>query len=75
MGRRIRWLGVFMVVCLGLVVAQLVNREVADRIGVINHGQILFMGTIPELRKRVAHDGTLEDLFLRITEEEEEGAP
>ena len=27
MGRRIRWLGVFMVVCLGLVVAQLVNIQ------------------------------------------------
>ena len=27
MGRRIRWLGVFMVVCFGLVVAQLVNIQ------------------------------------------------
>jgi peptidoglycan glycosyltransferase len=27
MGRRIRWLGVFMVVCLGLIVAQLVNIQ------------------------------------------------
>ena len=27
MGRRIRWLGVIMVVCLGLVVAQLVNIQ------------------------------------------------
>ena len=27
MGRRIRWLGVIMVLCLGLVVAQLVNIQ------------------------------------------------
>src|SRR6185437_13512442 len=27
MGRRIRWLGVLMIVCLGLVVAQLVNIQ------------------------------------------------
>ncbi len=50
-----------------------VAEELADRIGVINHGEILFLGTIPELRSQLQNDGNLEDLFLKITEEEEEG--
>ncbi|HPK02216.1 MAG TPA: ABC transporter ATP-binding protein [Candidatus Sumerlaeota bacterium] len=47
-----------------------VAEELADRIGVINKGQLVFLGTIRELRARLARDGSLEDLFLLLTEEE-----
>ena len=51
-----------------------VAEEVADRIGVIHKGRLLFLGTIAQLRERLARDGSLEDLFLQLTEEEgEEG--
>lgn len=49
-----------------------VAEELADRIGVIHHGRLLFVGTISELRARLASDGNLEDLFLRLTEERDE---
>jgi ABC-2 type transport system ATP-binding protein len=41
-------------------------EDIADRIAIINHGKILAMGTLEELRKK--HGGTdLEDLFLKLT--------
>ncbi len=49
-----------------------VAEELADRIGVINKGKLLFLGPIAELRQRLASDGSLEDLFLQITADEEE---
>lgn len=52
-----------------------VAEEVADKIGVINKGKLLFMGTIAELRAQMARDGNLEDLFLSLTEEESDSAP
>lgn len=52
-----------------------VAEEVADRIGVIHQGRMLFLGTIEHLRTTLAHDGNLEDLFLLLTEEQEEAAP
>ena len=49
-----------------------VAEELADRIGVIHHGRMIFLGTIKELREMMARDGSLEDLFLLLTEEDEE---
>jgi ABC-2 type transport system ATP-binding protein len=46
-----------------------VAEELADRIGVIHRGRLVFLGSIGELRERLARDGTLEDLFLLLTEE------
>ncbi len=46
-----------------------VAEEVADRIGIINLGKILFVGTKEELRVRLKKDGSLEDLFIEITGE------
>lgn len=47
-------------------------EEVADRIGVIHRGQLLFLGTIPQMREVMSEaDGNLEELFLRLTEGEE----
>lgn len=50
-----------------------VAEEVADRIGIINRGELLFVGTKDELRERVKKDGTLEDLFLELTASSQTG--
>ncbi|MCZ2340983.1 MAG: ABC transporter ATP-binding protein [Bacteroidales bacterium] len=46
-----------------------IAQELADRIGIIDHGRLLACGTMDDLRRQAAQDGTLEDLFLKITEE------
>ncbi len=45
-----------------------VAEELADRIGIIQKGKLLFLGTQDALRAEVNRDGTLEDLFLQLTE-------
>ena len=47
-------------------------EELADRIGVISKGKLIFVGSIQDLRKELADDGKLEDLFLQLTEEGDE---
>jgi ABC-2 type transport system ATP-binding protein len=46
-----------------------IAQELADRIGIIDHGRLLGLGTMADLRKQASSDGSLEDLFLKITEE------
>lgn len=45
-------------------------EELADRIGVITRGKLVFVGTIDALRAEMKHAGRLEELFLQLTEEE-----
>ncbi len=46
-----------------------VAEEIADRIGVIDDGQLLFLGTVNELRHRLSlHDSSLEGLYLHLTD-------
>ena len=50
-----------------------VAEEVCDRIVIVNHGRIIARGTLGELRLESGEtDGTLEEVFLRITEESED---
>ena len=46
-----------------------IAEELADRIGIIDHGRLIGCGTLTDLRKQAAMDGSLEDLFMKITEE------
>ena len=46
-----------------------IAEQVADRIGIINRGRLIALGTLAELRKTAALDGRLEDVFLHLTEE------
>jgi ABC-2 type transport system ATP-binding protein len=46
-----------------------IAQELADRIGIVDHGRLIGCGTLADLRKQAAMDGNLEDLFLKITEE------
>ena len=48
-----------------------VAEELADRIGIITKGNLIFLGTLDELRTRQNRDARLEDLFLELTEEPE----
>jgi len=45
-----------------------IAQELADRIGIIHRGRLIGCGTLDELRAKASHDGSLEEVFLRITE-------
>lgn len=45
-----------------------VAEKICDRVGVINKGKLLFVGTLDEMKENFHEDGTLEQLFLEITE-------
>lgn len=45
-----------------------VAEKICDRVGIINKGKLLFVGTIEELRETFKEDTSLEQLFLEITE-------
>jgi ABC-2 type transport system ATP-binding protein len=47
-------------------------QELAGRIGIIHRGQMIGCGSLESLRKQAALDGTLEEVFLKLTEEEEQ---
>lgn len=44
-----------------------IAEELADRIGIVDHGRMLAEGTLGELRERVQSRAPLEDLFLTLT--------
>jgi ABC-2 type transport system ATP-binding protein len=52
-----------------------VVEELADRIGIIHKGRLIGCGTLEALRKQAAVDGSLEDVFLTLTESGEGGSP
>ena len=49
-----------------------VAQELADRIGVVAKGKLIGCGTLARLREQAALDGTLEEVFLKLTDEGEE---
>jgi len=46
-----------------------VAQELADRIGIVEHGRLIGCGTLAALRKQASLDGSLEEVFLKLTEE------
>jgi ABC-2 type transport system ATP-binding protein len=50
-----------------------VAEAVADRIGIINGGRLIALGTLDELRVKAAAAGRLEDVFLCLTADADEG--
>ena len=46
-----------------------IAQELAHRIGIVDHGRLISCGTLDALRKQAALHGTLEDVFLKLTEE------
>jgi ABC-2 type transport system ATP-binding protein len=45
-----------------------IAEELADTIGIVDHGRMLTVGTLAQLREQAQHDGSLEDLFLKLTD-------
>jgi ABC-2 type transport system ATP-binding protein len=45
-----------------------VVEELADRIAILSHGRLIGCGTLEALRAQAAVDGSLEDVFLTLTE-------
>jgi ABC-2 type transport system ATP-binding protein len=45
-----------------------VAEELADRIGIMDRGRLISLGSLATLRKQAAVDGSLEKLFLTLTE-------
>ena len=44
-----------------------VAEKLCDRVGIINKGKLIFVGTVNELKNKLAEDGSLEQLFLEMT--------
>ncbi len=42
-------------------------EDIADRIGIINHGRLCALGSLDDLRAQSGIDGSLEDVFLHLT--------
>jgi ABC-2 type transport system ATP-binding protein len=47
-----------------------IAEEIADLIGVITNGKLIFLGTVAELRRQLESDESLEQMFLTLTAEE-----
>jgi ABC-2 type transport system ATP-binding protein len=48
-----------------------IAEELADRIGILNRGKLIAVGTMNELREASGEGGALEDAFLALTREQE----
>jgi ABC-2 type transport system ATP-binding protein len=51
-----------------------VVEELADRIAIVDRGRLVSCGTLAALREQAAIDGSLEDVFLRLTEQPTDNA-
>ncbi len=51
-----------------------VAEELCDRIAIMHHGEMVRLGTLESLRAEQGSDARLEEIFLQITEEDDESA-
>lgn len=47
-----------------------VAEKLCDRIGIINNGKIILIGTYEEIKERFKNDNSLEEIFMEITKNE-----
>ena len=47
-----------------------VAEKLCDRVGIINKGKLIFVGTFDDMKSKLKDNGTLEELFLEITQDE-----
>lgn len=48
-----------------------VAEKVCDKVAIINKGQLIFCGTLDDMRKEFKENESLEEMFLELTENEE----
>lgn len=48
-----------------------VAEKLCDRVGIINKGKLLFVGTYEDIKQQLQEDKSLEELFMEITKNEE----
>jgi ABC-2 type transport system ATP-binding protein len=51
-----------------------VAQQICTRIGIIHQGKLIAEGTLDQLRGKTKAGGTLEEVFLKLTHEEDEVA-
>lgn len=49
-----------------------IAEKLCDRIGIIHHGKLVFIGTHEEMKKELKENASLEELFMEITKRNEE---
>ncbi len=49
-----------------------IAEKMCDRIGIIHHGKLIFVGTHEEMKKELRENASLEELFMEITKRNEE---
>lgn len=49
-----------------------IAEKLCDRIGIIHHGKLIFVGTIEQMKKELKENASLEELFMEITKKNEE---
>ena len=49
-----------------------VAERLCDRIGIINKGKLLFVGTYEEIKQKLQENKSLEELYMEITKNDEE---
>ena len=50
-----------------------VAEKLCDRIGIIDEGNLLFVGTFEDMKKELKQNASLEDLFMEIIKNDEKG--
>ena len=48
-----------------------VAEKICDRVGIIDRGKLLFVGTIEEMKKHFSNNKSLEEMFLELTNDNE----
>lgn len=49
-----------------------IAEKLCDRIGIIDEGKLLFVGTYEEMKEKLKENASLEELFMEITKNEED---
>ena len=47
-----------------------IAEKLCDRVGIINNGEIVFLGTLQEMKEKYKNNNSLEELFMEITNNE-----
>jgi ABC-2 type transport system ATP-binding protein len=50
-------------------------EKLCDRVGIIHRGELVATGTLDQIRAESSASGSLEDVFLKITDEAVEETP